>query len=267
MQAPNSRRLVVALMAAIAAVSVVSTASASTPGSCSPASAPTIASGLTESSDSNACPDSNGLQYWAMDLQVGDTLTVNGTPMTDSLSVDVYGPNVQTIGDPLCSSVYNGNPFTLSCVIPRTGRYLLVTHGAGPFTPQITHPLLAALERALKHWSPFGPPTLRLQASSPGRMTVCVFIVLGWRAPSAGSLSCGGAHAPHAPVLAFGRHLFASAGRAPITIRFTRRGQRTLATGHSRKLTLITTYAARRETPVSASRNTIFRPRPRRHGQ
>ena len=138
MQARNSRRLVVALMAAIAAMSFVSTASASTPGSCSPASAPTIASGSTESSVSNACPDSDGRQYWAMDLQVGDTLTVNGTPMTDGLSVDVYGPNVQTIGDPLCSSVYNGDPFTLSCLIPQAGSYLLVTRGAGQFTPTVS---------------------------------------------------------------------------------------------------------------------------------
>ena len=236
-------------------------------GSCSSATAPNAAPSVTQYTNSQLCQSAAGRQYWAMDLQVGDTLTVNGTPMTDGLSVDVYGPNVQTIGDPLCSSVYNGDPFTLSCVIPRTGSYLLVTRGAGPFTPQISHPLLAALQRALKHWSPFGPPTLRVQASAPGRMTVCVFIVLGWRAPSAGSLSCGGARARHATVLAFGRHVFASAGRAPITVRFTRRGQRLLAAGHSRKVTLITTYAARRDTPVSASRDTMFRPSPRRHGQ
>ena len=138
MQARNSRRLVVALMAAIACHEFCEHRVGEHPGSRSPASAPTIASGSTESSDSNACPDSDGRQYWAMDLQVGDTLTVNGTPMTDSLSVDLYGPNVQTIGESLCGSEVNGDPFTLSCVIPQAGRYLLVTRGAGQFTPTVS---------------------------------------------------------------------------------------------------------------------------------
>jgi hypothetical protein len=175
----------------------------------------------------------------------------------------VYGPNVQTIGESLCSSEFNGDPFALSCVIPQAGSYLLVTKGAGQFTPHLSHPLLAALERALTHWSPFGPPTLRVRASSPGPMTICVFVVQGWRAPSAGRPSCGGAHG----ALAFGRHRFASAGRAPITVRFTRRGQRLLATGHSRKVTLITVFAPRSHAPGSASRQITFRPRPRRRGR
>ena len=222
---------------------------------------------VTQYTNSQLCQSAAGLQYWAMDLQVGDTLTVNGTPMTDGLSVDVYGPNVQTIGDPLCSSVYNGDPFTLSCPIPRTGSYLLVTRGAGPFTPQISHPLLAALQRALKHWSPFGPPTLRVQASSPGRMTVCVFIVLGWRAPSAGSLSCGGAHARRAtgprvrsaPV----RKRRQSADHGPLhPARAAAARHRSPPQGdayhHLRR--------ARRH-PRQRRRDDVFRPSPRRHGQ
>ena len=80
---------------------------------------PQIAPGTTQSSDPTACP--GGIEYWAMNLQDGDTLTINGTPMPSSggksyMDLDIYGPNIQTIGgQPLCSSDFNGSPFTESC--------------------------------------------------------------------------------------------------------------------------------------------------------
>src|SRR5258705_466357 len=108
----TTRPCVAALCVAIAVLILVSTAAASTPGSCSAASATPIASGSTQSTNARACRGEAGLQYWAMNLQVGDTLTVNGTPTTSGLSVGVYGPNVQTIGEPLCSSGESWSPFT-----------------------------------------------------------------------------------------------------------------------------------------------------------
>jgi len=177
--------------------------------------------------------------------------------------VDVFGPDVQTIGEALCTSGEHGVPFSLSCAIPKAGTYLLVATGGGSFTPTVRHPLLDALQRALMHWSRVGGRTLHVQASAPARSTVCVFIVSGWRAPSPGSLSCGAKPRLQAPVVGFGRHVFARAASARITVRFTRRGQRLLGTGHDHKLTLITSYAVRGDAPATNDRPVILRRRRR----
>lgn len=107
-------------------------------GGCSVASAPVIASGAVQTSDPNACPD--GRQYWAMNLKIGDTLNVDIAPSAPGggfghYEFDVYGPNVGTIGNPLCGNAYS-SPSKLSCLIPAAGRYVLVTSGAGSFTPE-----------------------------------------------------------------------------------------------------------------------------------
>jgi hypothetical protein len=231
-------------------------------GSCSAATAPNAVANVTQYTNSKLCQSVAGLQYWAMNLQVGDMLTVNGTPTTDALSVDAYGPDVQTIGESLCGSGTSFSAFALSCPIPKSGSYLLVASGAGPFTPHVGHPLLDALQRALLHWSPLHGRPLHVRAWSPARTAVCVFVVSSGRAPASGSQPCGAARArPRA--LAVGRRLFARAGNARITIRFSRQGQRLLANGHPHKLTLITTYAPRGDAPASTSRQITIRPRRR----
>src|SRR5689334_18907144 len=97
-------------------------------GGCSVASAPVIASGATQTSDPNACPD--GSQFWAIDTRIGDTLTVDVAPSgSRTISLDVYGPNVGTIGSSLCSNPLMSTPYRLSCLIGAAGRYVLVTSG------------------------------------------------------------------------------------------------------------------------------------------
>jgi hypothetical protein len=109
-------------------------------GGCSVASAPTIRSGQTQTSNPHACPDAR--QYWAVDLKIGDALDVDVTPAPPSVFVEpfqfhVYGPNVGTIGDFLCAKT-GADAGRVSCLIPATGRYVLVTYGAGSFTPKVT---------------------------------------------------------------------------------------------------------------------------------
>jgi hypothetical protein len=109
-------------------------------GGCSVASAPTIVSGATQTSDPKACPD--GRQYWAMNLRIGDSLAVDIAPSRPpggglvNYGFDVYGPNVGTIGSPLCGNRY-ASPTTETCLIPAAGRYVLVSEGAGSFTPKV----------------------------------------------------------------------------------------------------------------------------------
>lgn len=127
--------LTVAVLAGLAELMLLHPASARAAGGCSVASAPTIASGATQTSNPNACPD--GRQYWAMNLKIGDTLNVDVLPSGGRLmDFDIYGPNVGTIGHALCGVNANSSPFTVSCLIPAAGRYVLVTRGtSGSFTP------------------------------------------------------------------------------------------------------------------------------------
>ena len=233
-------------------------------GQCSSSAAPSAPAGITQYTNSQLCQSLGGNQYWAMNLQVGETLSVNGAPIPSSgsagyMSLNIYGPNVQTIGQPLCSDDANFSAFSETCVIPATGTYLLVSNaGSGRFTPRVDHPLLAALQRAYSHWSPSGHGSVvRVHASSPRAASVCVLIVAGWRTPSR-RLSCG--H-PHLVVLAMGRHVFAHAGSARIAIRFTTRARRLLSARRSHKLTLITIYAQRGHPTAVADTHVKFRPR------
>ena len=155
-------------------------------GQCSSSAAPSAPAGVTQYTNSQLCQGLGGNQYWAMNLQVGETLSVNGVPIPSSggasyMSLDIYGPNVQTIGQPLCNNDDNYSAFSETCVIPATGTYLLVSDaGSGRFTPRVDHPLLAALQRAYSHWSPFGHTSVvRVQASSPRAASVCVLIAAG----------------------------------------------------------------------------------------
>ncbi len=245
----------------------VSSASASSrriAGGCDSSSAPNAAAGVTQYTNSQLCQAVGGRQYWAMNLQVGDTLTVNGVPISSSggkdyVDLDIYGPNVQTIGQPRCSSDINSSPFAETCAIPATGRYLLVSDaGSGRFTPRVNHPLLAALQRAFARWSPFARSSvLHVHASSSASVSVCVLIVLGWRTPPRG-LSC--AHSRHV-VLATGRRVFTRAGSASIVVRFTSRARRLLASRRFHRVTLITIYTQRHHGPVITGTRVSFRPR------
>ena len=128
----------IAAIAAAASLLVASPAQAVT-GGCSVASASVIQTGQTQTSDPNLCPDNK--EYWAIDLKIGDSLSVDVNPAPPSVFVepykfDVYGPNVGTIGDFLCQNEGSGSS-RVSCVIPATGRYVLVTYGAGTFTPTV----------------------------------------------------------------------------------------------------------------------------------
>jgi hypothetical protein len=233
-------------------------------GGCASSSVPSAAAGVAQYTNSQVCQSQGGRQYWAMHLQVGDTLTVNGVPIPSSggvtyMSLDIYGPDVQTIGQSLCSSDVNGSAFTETCVIPATGTYLLVSDaGSGQFTPRINHPLLSSLRRAFTRWSPFGRRSvLRVNASSPARMSVCVLIVLGWKRPPR-RLSC---EHSHVVVLAAGGHRFARAGSARIAVRFTSRARRLLARRRTYRLTLITIYRRGPHAPAITSTRIRFRPR------
>ena len=199
-----------------------------------------------------------------MNLQVGATLNVNGVPISSSggrgyVDLDIYGPNVQTIGQTLCNSDINSSPFTETCAIPASGRYLLVSDaGSGRFTPRVNHPLLGALQRAFARWSPFGRSSaLHVQASAPAAVTVCVVIVLGWTTP-ADRLSCGHSHLV---ILGTGRRVFARAGSARIAVRFTTRARRLLAARRRHRVTLATIYAQRGHAPVITFTHVSFRPR------
>ena len=223
-------------------------------GACDSVSAPSAASKVTQYANSQVCQPAGSLQYWAMSLHVGDTLNLSGVPgpPAGALSLDVYGPNVQTIGQSLCSADYNGVPFSASCVIPANGTYLIVANGSGSFTPVVVHPLIAALQRAVVHWGPsHRGSTIYVRASAPRALTVCVMIVAGWpTSRSLDSLSCG--TKAGTLVLATGRHAFSTAGSAPVGIRLTERARRRLA-GHGHKLTLITIYSVRGQAPGRTS--------------
>src|SRR5204862_5863370 len=77
-------------------------------------------------------------EYWAIDLKIANRLNVDVNPgaFVEPYRFDVYGPNVGTIGDYLCQNEGAGAS-RVSCVIPATGRYVLVTYGAGSFTPSV----------------------------------------------------------------------------------------------------------------------------------
>ena len=89
------------MIAGIAGVGLFHAAQARAAGGCSVASAPTIASGTTQSANENDCPGPDHYEYWALNLRIGDTLTVNatGTGLIGT-GVDVYGPDVGTIDKP-----------------------------------------------------------------------------------------------------------------------------------------------------------------------
>jgi hypothetical protein len=131
------RRLALAGALAAAAFVLLPAAPARAAGGCSVASAPLIASGTTETTDENACPDH--YEYWAMNVKIGDTLTVNTTG-TGSIfaGLDVYGPDVGTIGGtPQCgTSLFS--PAQTVCLIGAAGRYVLAFHNATvSFTPVV----------------------------------------------------------------------------------------------------------------------------------
>jgi hypothetical protein len=215
-------------------------------GTCDSVSAASVASDVTQYANSQVCQPSGNLQYWTMSVPIGDTLKLSGIPGPPGgeLSLDVYGPNVQTIGQPLCSADDNFGPFSADCVIPSTGRYLIVATGSGSFTPVVVDPLITALRRAVDRWGrSHRRSTISVRASAPRALTVCLIIVSGWRTgPSLDSLSCGSRVGPL--VIATGRHAFSSAGSAQVKIRLTKRAKHRLA-GHRRKLTLITIYSVR----------------------
>jgi hypothetical protein len=123
------------MIVGIAGLGLLHAAPARSAAGCSIASAPVIASGAAQTSDPKACPD--GRQYWAMNLQIGDALNVSIAPSGGShIEFAVYGPDVQTIGGPLCAQAYGG-PDKLSCLIPAAGRFVLVTTGPGSLTPVV----------------------------------------------------------------------------------------------------------------------------------
>lgn len=129
--------LTVAVLAGFAGLLLQGSAPArAAAGGCSVASAPTIQPGQTQTGREKACP--NGLQYWAMNLKLADTLNVDVTPgvTVEPYQLSIYGPNVGTIGSPLCVKDGAG-PSRVSCLIPAAGRWMLVTSGAGSFTPSV----------------------------------------------------------------------------------------------------------------------------------
>lgn len=127
-------------------------------GGCSVASAPLIASGATQTSDPNACPDRS--EYWAINLKIGDTLAVNIAWSTNVEPYDlaVYGPNVGTIGTPLCHD-FTSSSTQVSCLIGAAGTYLLVTQNQGSFTPFVKSvPVQAG--RVVGECDPANAPTI-----------------------------------------------------------------------------------------------------------
>ena len=131
------RRFAVAPVVALAAVTasfvVASPAHAAT-GGCSVQTAPLIQSGQTQTSNPSVC--GGGSQYWAIDAVMGDTLAVAANPLGQPWGLAIYGPNVGTIGDWLCRNT-GANASTTSCLMPATGRYLIVTEGDVTFTPTV----------------------------------------------------------------------------------------------------------------------------------
>ena len=238
--------------------------SARATGSCSADGAPKVPVDVTQYTNSQVCQNLGGIQYWAMSLKIGDKLTVSGLPIPSSggapyMNLDIYGPNVQTIGQSLCSSDANGSSFSETCVIPATGTYLLVSdEGSGQFTPRVNHPLLTALRHAYTHWSPSGRSSVvQVQASSPAAATVCLLVAPGWKKPSQ-HLSCD--H-PHLTILAKGQHVFTRKGSAHVALRFAASARRLLAARRSHKLTLITIYSQRGRGSAVADEHVSFRPR------
>lgn len=135
----GARRLAVAAVAALAASLLGASPAHAVTGGCSVQTAAVITSGQTETSDAYLCPDNR--EYWAIDLKIGEHLNVDTTPAPPSAFVepyafDIYGPNVGTTGNFLCQSDGSG-PSRVSCIIPADGRYVLVTYGAGSFTPDV----------------------------------------------------------------------------------------------------------------------------------
>ena len=131
--------LPIAAISGLAGLMLLLATPAHAAGGCSVASAPVIGSGATQTSAQDACPD--GLEYWAIGLKIGDTLNVDIAPDTSGgglihYEFKVYGPNVGTIGQPLCGNIYS-SATRLACLVPAAGRYLLVTSGAGSFTPTV----------------------------------------------------------------------------------------------------------------------------------
>jgi len=136
------RRLAAYAVAVLVGLAVLTLArpapSRAAAGGCSISSAPKIASGQTQRSDPNACPDNR--QYWAMNLKIGASLDVDVTPRSSGGLVQyhffIYGPNAGSIGSALCGNNYS-SPTTISCLIPASGRYVLVAGDPGSFTPMV----------------------------------------------------------------------------------------------------------------------------------
>ncbi len=213
-------------------------------GSCGSVSAPSVASDVTQYANTQVCQPAGSIQFWSISLQIGQVLNLSGVPGPPAgyLSLDVYGPNVRTIGQSLCSDDDNLEPFSEACAIPAGGRYLIVAGGAGNFTPVVSDPLLDALHHAVIKWSrSHHGSTISVQASAPRASTVCVIIAAGWpSAPSLERLSCGTPVGRR--VLASGRHTFPTAGSAAIEVRLNERAKHRLA-ARGRKVTLITIYS------------------------
>jgi hypothetical protein len=137
-------------------------------GGCSVASAPVIASGATQTSDPNACSDGN--EYWAIKLKIGDTLTVNIASSSPFATFDfaVYGPSVGTLGTPLCDGSADPSSSTqLSCLIGAAGTYVLVTQATlnqGSFT-SVVKSVLDQAGRVAGECDPANAPT------APARIT------------------------------------------------------------------------------------------------
>jgi hypothetical protein len=124
----RSARAVFVLLA-VGAAALLGGRPALAAGGCSVASAPVIAPGTTAQVDQNACPDH--YEYWAMNLRIGDKLTVDTTAGgSDTAELGVYGPNVGTIGGtPLCQATLF-EPAEAFCLIAANGRYVLAFDGA-----------------------------------------------------------------------------------------------------------------------------------------
>jgi hypothetical protein len=223
-------------------------------GTCDSVGAPGVMSDVTQYANTQVCQSEGTLQYWAMSLQTGDTLNLSGVQGAPAgyLSLDIYGPNVQTIGQALCSSDDNFGPFSASCVIPANGQYLIVANGSGSFTPSITDPLLTASHRAVARWGrSHRGSTISVQASAPRALKVCIIIVSGWPSgPSLDGLTCRSEAGPL--VIASGRHAFSSSGSAQIVIRLSERAKHRMG-GKRRKLTLVTIYSARGQAAARSS--------------
>ena len=162
------------MIVGIAGLALVCAAPARSGGGCSVASAPVIASGAAQTSNPNGCPD--GRQYWAMNLKIGDMLNVDIAPSAPGggfghYEFDVYGPNVSTIGNPICGNAY-ASLSKLSCLIPAAGRYVLVTIGAGSFTPAAKS-VPAQAGRVAGACDPATAPTVGSGSTQYANSTLC----------------------------------------------------------------------------------------------